>query len=164
MLLSCRVLIISALLATIISTLRVYPHQLAYFNELAGGPSNGHRHLLGSNLDWGQGLLEFRDWFKNHPDRRPVHLAYYGFFDPADIGLGETERIVQGPVPRPLPPGWYAISTNYVHGLGWFAYDGAEGRTRYDESLMRTFAQTRPVTSFGYAIQLFYLGPPRGQP
>ncbi len=44
----------AALLATVGSTLSVYPHQLAYFNELAGGPENGHRHLLHSNLDWGQ--------------------------------------------------------------------------------------------------------------
>jgi len=37
----CRILIPLCLLATITSTLRVYPHQLAYFNEAAGGPGNG---------------------------------------------------------------------------------------------------------------------------
>lgn len=39
------------------SSFYVYPHSLSYFNELTGGPLNGHRHLLGSNLDWGQDLL-----------------------------------------------------------------------------------------------------------
>jgi hypothetical protein len=39
------------------SLVTIYPHQLAYFNELAGGPRNGHKYLLGSSLDWGQDLL-----------------------------------------------------------------------------------------------------------
>jgi hypothetical protein len=56
MLLIGRLLIATALLGTVGSTLRCYPHQLAYFNELAGGPDNGWRHLLGSSLDWGQDL------------------------------------------------------------------------------------------------------------
>jgi len=52
-----RFLIVAGLAATVASALSVYPHQLAYFNEIAGGPQNGHGHLLHSNLDWGQDLL-----------------------------------------------------------------------------------------------------------
>lgn len=37
-------------------TLAVAPNYLAYFNELAGGPSGGYRVLVDSNLDWGQDL------------------------------------------------------------------------------------------------------------
>ena len=36
------------------SSLRVHPHYLAYFNEPSGGPLNGWRYLIDSNLDWGQ--------------------------------------------------------------------------------------------------------------
>ena len=36
------------------SSFSVHPHYLAYFNELAGGPANGWRWLIDSNLDWGQ--------------------------------------------------------------------------------------------------------------
>ncbi|MFN3929912.1 MAG: ArnT family glycosyltransferase, partial [Thermoflexus sp.] len=36
-----------------IGTLRMTPHYLAYFNELAGGPDNGWRYLADSNTDWG---------------------------------------------------------------------------------------------------------------
>ena len=32
----------------------VYPHQLAFFNCLVGGPAHGAYHLRGSNLDWCQ--------------------------------------------------------------------------------------------------------------
>jgi hypothetical protein len=38
------------------SSLWIYPHSLSYFNESIGGPLNGPRHLLGSNVDWGQDL------------------------------------------------------------------------------------------------------------
>jgi hypothetical protein len=57
-----RLLVIAALLWTFRSTLRVYPHQLAHFNEVAGGTENGWRHLLGSSFDWGGHLVALRDW------------------------------------------------------------------------------------------------------
>ncbi len=37
-----------------VSSFLIHPHYLAYFNELAGGPANGWRWLIDSNLDWGQ--------------------------------------------------------------------------------------------------------------
>jgi hypothetical protein len=43
-----------ALAGSVASSLWCYPFSLSYFNELAGGPTNGHRHLLDSNIDWGQ--------------------------------------------------------------------------------------------------------------
>ncbi|MFV0446013.1 MAG: hypothetical protein ACK5Q5_20750 [Planctomycetaceae bacterium] len=58
MLLIGRLLLAAALLGTVGSSLRAYPHQLAYFNESAGGPHNGWRHLLGSSLDWGQDITQ----------------------------------------------------------------------------------------------------------
>lgn len=46
--------ILAALLGTMGSVLRCHPRHLAYFNELAGGPCDGYRHMLGSSFDWGQ--------------------------------------------------------------------------------------------------------------
>lgn len=46
-------------------TLAVYPHSLAYFNQSAGGPINGHQHLIHSNLDWGQDLWLVQDWMES---------------------------------------------------------------------------------------------------
>lgn len=60
-----RVLILSGLLLATSSTLRNHPHQLAYFNEASGGPQNGYRHLLGSNLDWGQDALIVQRFLAN---------------------------------------------------------------------------------------------------
>lgn len=50
--------LVSLVASTVISTLLVYPHHLSYFNEFAGGPSQGWKYLRGSSFDWGQDLLE----------------------------------------------------------------------------------------------------------
>lgn len=59
-------LIAASLFGTIASTVRIYPHQLAYFNEASGGPRNGYRHLLHSNIDWGQDLPLAERWLADH--------------------------------------------------------------------------------------------------
>jgi hypothetical protein len=64
---------ISATLAVwlVISAIVTFPHHLSYFNELVGGPNNGHRYLTDSNVDWGQDLPTLRDWIdRTQPDRR----------------------------------------------------------------------------------------------
>jgi 4-amino-4-deoxy-L-arabinose transferase-like glycosyltransferase len=44
-------------LCALVSALTIYPHYLAYFNSYIGGPRNGYRYLIDSNLDWGQDKL-----------------------------------------------------------------------------------------------------------
>ena len=66
----------------IISVSIVYPHFLSYFNEIAGGPSNGYRWLVDSNLDWGQDLKGLAEWRRAHPDEA-LYLSYFGSGDPA---------------------------------------------------------------------------------
>ena len=100
----CRILTVLCLLATVSSTLAVYPHELAYFNEAAGGPENGYRHLLGSNLDWGQDLVLLKRWLLRHgydPARVNVE-GYYGhpaenvlgFADPSNSNITVTHHAV----------------------------------------------------------------------
>ena len=68
------------------SVLRVHPHYLGYFNELAGGPSGGWRYLVDSNLDWGQDLKALKQWMDDHGVGR-VKLSYFGTADPDYYGL-----------------------------------------------------------------------------
>lgn len=51
-----------ALLA--IENFTIYPHYLAFFNRLSGGPEAGPRYLLDSNLDWGQDLKKLARFVK----------------------------------------------------------------------------------------------------
>lgn len=75
------------LLSLPIESIRIWPHYLAYFNPLVGGPSSGYRHLVDSSLDWGQDLPGLERWLaRTQADQRsplPVYLSYFGSGDPA---------------------------------------------------------------------------------
>ncbi len=104
----------TAMIWLLVSSLYVYPHSLSYFNEVAGGSSNGHFHLLDGNVDWGQDLLYIRDWIKNHPEARPVYVAYWGNLPLKQMGIDFKEpQLEEG---KPIPPGWYLVSVNHLRG------------------------------------------------
>jgi 4-amino-4-deoxy-L-arabinose transferase-like glycosyltransferase len=74
------------LAGTALSALRAAPHQLAYFNELVGGPEEGYRCLAECNLDWGQELKGLRSYL----EREGVPLVYLAYWDnapPAAYGI-----------------------------------------------------------------------------
>ncbi len=52
------------------SSLYVFPHHLAYFNEFIGGPKNGYKYTIDSNLDWEQDLNLVKDYVKK--SKEPV--------------------------------------------------------------------------------------------
>ena len=98
----------------------MYPHYLSYFNEVAGGPSNGHRVLLDSNIDWGQDLLRVADYQREHPEEvADMKLAYFGSAHPPFYGI-ETQGLRsdypfgQRPV---LSGGTYVISVTQLMGV-----------------------------------------------
>lgn len=68
----------------------IFPHFLAYFNALAGGPAGAWRLLVDSSLDWGQDLRGLKTWLDRHnsgPAAQPVFLSYFGSGEPAYYGL-----------------------------------------------------------------------------
>jgi hypothetical protein len=72
-------------------TLRVYPHFLAYFNELAGGPAGGLRYLSDSNLEWGQDVAGMRDSIERTPGSRPRVAV----FAPLDL---QAQGVIADPI------------------------------------------------------------------
>ena len=61
----------------ILSSLSIYPHHLAYFNELAGGPDGGVQYFADSNLDWGEDLKGLK-FYMDRMDIPEINLVYYG--------------------------------------------------------------------------------------
>lgn len=98
----------------------VAPDYLSYFNRLAGGPENGWRVVVDSNLDWGQGLPAVAEAFGD----APVYLSYFGQSDPAAYGVN-ADLIPGWPPPSPEPrfspafpaPGTYVISASNLVGV-----------------------------------------------
>jgi hypothetical protein len=149
------------------SCLSVYPHTLSYFNELAGGPENGHAHLLDSNIDWGQDLLALKDWLDQHPECRPLHLAYFGLVDPRILGIDFT-------LPPPGPtatqatnnsaraqvgpqPGWYVVSINFVRGIEFLAQNGQGWLQPNSLHSFEYFQSFTPVARAGYSILIYHI-------
>ena len=64
----------------------VAPRYLQFFNELAGGPDNGHHWLIDSNIDWGQDLIRLAEYMRQ-ANLSSVNLAYFGRVDPAVYGI-----------------------------------------------------------------------------
>jgi 4-amino-4-deoxy-L-arabinose transferase-like glycosyltransferase len=83
-----------------VTAARAFPHYLAYFNELGGGPEKGWRLLVDSNLDWGQELKGLRKWMGEHQVSE-VKLAYFGTADVKYYGV----RALRLPGYQPAPPG-----------------------------------------------------------
>jgi hypothetical protein len=168
-------LVLGSLAWGIGSSLWYWPHSLSYFNELVGGPLYGHAHLVDSNIDWGQDLLLLKRWLEQHPEARPLGLAYFGGFNPRAVGIEHhipprsplgaghpgNER---GPAPKPSDeeigprPGWYAISVNFLRGLHFGLRDGAGGRTFVSGPWYTYFLEHyQPVARAGYSIYIYHL-------
>ena len=78
-----------------IESLSVAPRFLTFFNVAAGGPARAQFILNDSNLDWGQGLLDLREWMRAHQVDR-IGLAYFGRVDPRVYGIAHTPLIERG--------------------------------------------------------------------
>ena len=70
--------IVALLVWHIYSSLSIFPHYLAYFNELVGGPANGPKYLSDSNIDWGQDLFYFIEFARENDLDNP-NFIYFGW-------------------------------------------------------------------------------------
>lgn len=143
-----------ALLWSVASSLSVYPHSMSYFNELAGGPRNGHRYLL--DINGGQDLWYLKEWYDAHPEARPLHAEVANLIDLKHFDI-EAAKPSAGPTEgldmsrqtleqlRKLgpQPGWHAMSVYTLHDLS--------GRYHY---FLQHF---EPVEMIGYSIYIYHI-------
>ncbi|HEX5446488.1 MAG TPA: glycosyltransferase family 39 protein [Pirellulales bacterium] len=72
---------VAAIAWTAFTSWRVWPEALCYTNELWGGTSHGYLCLSDSNYDWGQGVKELAQWWRQR-GVEPLDVWYFGT-DPA---------------------------------------------------------------------------------
>ena len=70
----------------VLAPLSYYPNFLAYISEYGPGRDRGSEVLIDSSLDWGQGLLQLRDYMRAHGIDR-VYLSYFGSALPDGYGI-----------------------------------------------------------------------------
>ena len=98
------------------STIMSFPYYLSYFNELAGGTSNGHKYITDSNYDWGQDLKRLRDLMNTAPfSNEKVYLNYFGGGSP-HYYLGNRVIDWWSAKGAPPPGSLFAISANTIQG------------------------------------------------
>jgi Dolichyl-phosphate-mannose-protein mannosyltransferase len=125
------------LLWSVSSSLSIFPHSMSYFNELAGGPDNGQRHLIDSNIDWGQDMWFLKEWIDKHPEAKPFFIAYHNFIDYRDITKMDF------PEPPAAPePGYFAVDVHKLT-LGPYTY----------------FQRFQPNAKAGYSIFIYHITP-----
>jgi hypothetical protein len=140
---------------TAASSLAIAPHQLAYFNELIGGPAQGHRYLSDSNLDWGQDLKGLKAFMDR--ERIPViYLSYFGTAAPAGWGIhyqflpGWVENMQDPDLKECVPQNGRQILAISIVNLQGIYFDEKRDRFRWLES--RT-----PLTTIGHSIYVYDL-------
>lgn len=117
-----RVFVLGALAWHAGSSIAAFPHDLAYFNELAGIPARGIDCLGDSNLDWGQSIPELADFARAHPGG--LVLSYFGTDCPRERGLVyqdafSTPSVCPGrdaPLPVDLKAEWLAVGATKWQG------------------------------------------------
>jgi len=134
-------------------TITISPFYLAYFNQLVGGPQNGHFHLADSNVDWGQSFIALRKYMEREAIDQ-VRLSYYTYVDPAVYGvrydplppaLGVTEGVISRFAPQPAV---YAISATPLHGVMTAQTD-----------LYDWFRHHKPDAQIGYGLLIYDIEP-----
>lgn len=144
----------------LLTVARIHPDHLTYFNEVAGGPDEGHTILVDSNLDWGQDLKGLKTWMDAHGLAR-IKLSYFGSVDPALYGL-EYDWLPSFVLPRgdvdsvELPTtGWIAISVTNRVGVYMDQYG-------YGKDLYDWLDPYEPVARIGHSIWVYNI--PSGMP
>jgi len=128
----------------VVGTLRVAPHYLAYFNESIGGPRQGYRYLVDSNLDWGQDLKHLARYLESEGVDQ-VFLSYFGTADPSHYGISYQ------PMPTE-PPDVGATTAHYVISATNLqaVYGTADKRGHW-------LLSYEPVDTVGYSIFVYRL-------
>jgi hypothetical protein len=157
------ILWIGCLTWTLGSSLYHYPHSLSYFNELVGGPRNGAKHLLNSNIDWGQDLLHLEKWISRQNDRKPVYLAFDSSYCPFVFGIVGIEAWpfvhdsggIEFDASFSPHNGLFAISINQLYEFPLAIRDRDGSRYSIDKKSLGTLRNCEPVGKAGNSIYIF---------
>jgi 4-amino-4-deoxy-L-arabinose transferase-like glycosyltransferase len=149
-----RVRLLTYLMAAwlVAGTFFVAPHYLAYFNELIGGPANGYKYLVDSNLDWGQGLKELKRYMDVHGVKR-VSLSYFGADSPQRYGI-EYDWLPSYHLYNPEPDKPYKIPQNQLLAISATNLQGVYLQNPEEFKWLR---ELEPVAKIGYSIFVYDL-------
>lgn len=69
-----KFIIPSLLIWYVIASFSIHPHYIEYFNVIVGGPKNGYKYLLDSNLSWGQDKFYVEDYIDRLDTEKKIYI------------------------------------------------------------------------------------------
>jgi hypothetical protein len=134
-----------------ISIFSIYPHFLAYFNELVDGPNKGYIYAVDSNLDWGQDLKRLATWVDEKGIDR-IYIDYFGGSDPNYYLKEKNYRWSCDRNKEEFPKGNYlAVSATFLQGGSGKAAKGFNQTT----GCYRWLSNYQPIAKIGYSIFVY---------
>jgi 4-amino-4-deoxy-L-arabinose transferase-like glycosyltransferase len=155
------------LLWYIASSLSVFPHHGAYYNELIGGPKNGYKYLLAENTDTGEDLI----FLKNYLDKnniKKINFSYHGTVDPAEYGIDYD--YMPSACFQYWVPGYQEFGVNCLQeytedcskrkGIVAISVSNLQNRFLKNTSCFNWLKQYEPIQTIGYSIHVYNLTDP----
>jgi len=140
--------------AHITSSLAAFPNFIPYANEAWGGQRNVHNLLSDANVDWGQQLLQVRQW----QDKHPTEECWFAYFarpevDPSTYGIHchalptiDTLWLGGSDIVPPNIHGTVLLSAGDLSGCEW----PSSGMNPY-----RDFQSLGPAESIDYGVLVY---------
>lgn len=143
------------LLAHAVESLAAFPNYLPFANRLWGGSSNTYRYFTDSAVDWGQQLVEVKEWTDRH-NIKECAFAYYvtPYVMPSDYGI--PCRLL--PTPDTNWAGMQIDLPPVVHGpilISLADLNGWENGSR-ERNIYRTFANRKPDELIANGVAVYY--------
>jgi hypothetical protein len=133
------------------TSLHAWPDYLPYMNEAFGGKDRAYRYMTDANVDWGQGVLETRDWLAaNHVT--DCWLAYDGAVDlsyyhlPCRVMPGNEWDSNVSAFSPPQAGGTFLVSSLAMSGVEFEPYE----LSPYTE-----FFRAKPVANIGGSVLVY---------
>jgi hypothetical protein len=148
------------ILTAIIESAWIAPNYVESFNLIAGGPAQGPKYLIDSNIDWGLDVAQLADWLHSDQARgRSYSLRLYMFPNKSlarALGLDPAALFRS-----PDKGGLLAISKNVRYGLGAGLSEDWLAQPEDDYSWL---SQYPIVKQIGYSIDVYDLDAPLRRP
>jgi hypothetical protein len=148
----------------IFGVISVHPHYLAYFNELAGGSSNGYRYLSDSNVDHGQDIKRLGAYLNASGIKEvtvlcsskssnlwgcPSVIYYMPNATPWDPKLLTSSS-------DKLPTGFFVVGKTPHWLTGEFLQRHPQALSKWQEMQIK-LQDLVPLATIGYSTDLYYL-------
>jgi len=137
-----------------ISVLKIFPHFLAYANEIVGGPDNLYIYTVDSNLDWGQDLKRLKKW----AEKNKIEKIYVDYFGGGSAKYYLKEKFLPWwgtRDPKEMErPTFFAVSASFLQGGRSLPVKGFDQPWGY---YLWLYQFEPPIAKIGYSIFVYHI-------